>query len=197
LGLFFIGLQLAHFQQFISFLNFWFFRIWLFFLLLIVIAGWALGCKRARSEFRLLEVASVQITGASGPPRRCSDYLYLAVFSLFTVVYVFMILYREDFACYDCDVLMDYAAVGRRFPPPIWTGAGRFFPLAFQEFHALQFFTRSPTGFHLFAVAELLVLLFFSSTLSARLECATSCLVPHCCHACPQLRHPLHISCCS
>ena len=72
-----------------------------------------------------------------------------------------MILYHEDFACYDCDQLMDYAAVGRNLPPPIWVGVGRFFPLTFQEFNALQFFTRTPAGFHSFAVAELLILLFF------------------------------------
>jgi hypothetical protein len=154
-----IGLQLAHYHPFIGFLRYWFIRVWLLFLLLIVVAGWFLGRNRARFDFHSLEATTVRITGISGP-RKLSDYLFLAVFSLYVVFYVFMILYHEDFACYDCDQLMDYAAVGRRFPPPIWVG-DRFFPLTFQEFHALQFFTRSPAGFHSFAVAELLVLLFF------------------------------------
>jgi hypothetical protein len=79
-------------------------------------------------------------------------------FALFATLYVVVIFYKEDFAYYDNDQLTDFSLRGRSFSPPIWPATGRFFPLGFQEFNLLALFTKSPAGFHSFAVAQLTIL---------------------------------------
>jgi hypothetical protein len=81
------------------------------------------------------------------------------VFALFLTLYVVAIFYKEDFAYFDNDNLTDFSVQGRSFSPPIWPDAGRFFPLGLQEFNVLALFTKSPAGFHSFAVAQLIILL--------------------------------------
>jgi hypothetical protein len=88
-----------------------------------------------------------------------TDGIAAFLFSLFLICYISVLFYREDFAYYDNDQLTDFSLQGKPFPPPIWPNVGRFFPLAFQEFNILRFITRSPIGYHSFAVVQLLILL--------------------------------------
>lgn len=87
------------------------------------------------------------------------DIVCMSLFGIFLLLYIAIILYKEDFAFFDNEMLTDYSATGRALPPPIWPLEGRFFPLGLQEFNALRFLTRSPIGYQLFAVAQLLVVL--------------------------------------
>jgi len=89
---------------------------------------------------------------------------------LFVGLYVFQIFYKEDFNYYDDEVLTDFSIQGRDFPPPIWPGVGRFFPLAEQEFNLFRFVTRSPAGYHSFVAVELIVLLVVLFVLLRRFE---------------------------
>jgi len=90
---------------------------------------------------------------------RLADKLSLVLLLFFTGFYIFVIFYQETFAYYDDDMLTDFSLRGINFPPPIWPGRGRFFPLAVQEFNALKFITRSPFGYHCLVVIQLVVLL--------------------------------------
>jgi hypothetical protein len=75
----------------------------------------------------------------------------------FVAVYVAVIFYKEDFSFYDAAFLTDFSVQGRNLSPPIWPGVGRFYPLALQEFNVLRFITRTPAGYHTFAVAQLII----------------------------------------
>jgi hypothetical protein len=86
------------------------------------------------------------------------DGISAGVFVLFAALYIFLIFYKEDFSYYDNSQLTDFSLRGKMFPPPVWWSVGRFFPLGFQEFNILAFFTKSPAGFHSFAVAQLVIL---------------------------------------
>ena len=88
-----------------------------------------------------------------------ADKISGILFVLFFAVYIFAIFYKEDFAYYDDDMLTDFSLRGRPFPPPVWGGLGRFYPLADQEFNLLEHITRSPIGYHLLVVVELTVLI--------------------------------------
>jgi hypothetical protein len=88
-----------------------------------------------------------------------SDGISIALFLFFLAFYIFLILYKDDFAYYDNQQLLDFSLQGHFFPAPIWPNVGRFFPLGLQEFNLLMFITKSPVGYHSFAIAQLIVLL--------------------------------------
>lgn len=89
-----------------------------------------------------------------------ADALATILFLLFAAIYIALIFYKADFAYYDDnDVFTEYSARGVPYPPPIWFGEWRFFPLAFQEFNVLSHVTRSVIGYYFLGVAQLIVLL--------------------------------------
>src|SRR5882757_3980851 len=90
-------------------------------------------------------------------PRAIVALMLLAVF---LASYIAMILVWEDFAHYDNDFFILYTLKGYNFPPIIWQDDGRFCPFGLQEFNLIRHFTKTPTGYHLLPVAQLLV--FFS-----------------------------------
>jgi hypothetical protein len=136
-----------------------FLPIWLLSLVLVVVYGLLLSGQSnpVMPNFSPLG-ASDRKTGTA---RRLdiADSLSVMGFLVFVIFYIFVIFYKEDFAYYDNEQLTDFSVQGKPFPPPIWPNAGRFFPLAFQEFNVLMFLTRSPGGYHSFAVAQLTILL--------------------------------------
>ena len=73
--------------------------------------------------------------------------------------YVFLIYYKEDFSCFDCDQLIDFPLAGHRYPP-LGQNSGRFWPLGFQEFNLLRYVTRTPAGFQSVASLQLVVLVW-------------------------------------
>jgi hypothetical protein len=134
-----------------------FLLLWLFSLVGIVVGGYWISrmsvptsLAKAQGYARYLRLTSTDIAG-------------LSVFGLFLLLYTAMILYKEDFVFFDNDQLTDFSVAGRALPPPIWPLEGRFFPLALQEFNALRFITRSPMGYQLFAVVQLLIVLLLLS----------------------------------
>ncbi len=131
-------------------------RFWLVFLVGIVAGSWMLR------DYRLPLAASSEGDEQGGTEKTSKaengfDYVLTVLMALFVCFFVFVIYYREDFACFDCDQLTDFAVVGHRFPP-IWPSEGRFFPLGFQEFNLLRHVTRTPFGFQSVAAAQLVIL---------------------------------------
>src|SRR5208283_3967656 len=122
----------------------------------IVVSSWLLR------DYRLPLAATSEgdrRSGADETPRieNGFDYLLTILMALFLCFFVFVISYRGDLACFDCDPLPDFALVGHRFPP-IWSAAGRFFPVGFQEFNLLRHITRTPFGLQSVAAAQLVIL---------------------------------------
>lgn len=141
-----------------------FLLIWSFLLVFTVVAG--LLANRQHPLFP--ETSREKLTRESlkrkwGLPFQ--DAIALIIFALFTAFYIALIFYKEDFAYYDNDQLTDFSVQGKPYPPPIWWALGRYFPLGFQEFNALAWVTRSPTGFHFFSVMQLLIVLLAINTL--------------------------------
>lgn len=134
-----------------------FFLLWLLCLLGIAVCGYWLSLKSVSAVSSQAESCThhLRLTPA--------DVACLSFFGLFLVFYIAMILYKEDFAFFDNDQLTDFSVAGRALRPAIWPAEGRFFPLGLQEFNALRFITRSPIGYQLFAVVQLLIVLLVLS----------------------------------
>ena len=131
-------------------------RLWLVSLMAIVVSGWMLR------DYSLSEEATSEDGERAGTEKTPKaengfDYVLTVLLALLVCFFVFVIYFREDFACFDCDQLTDFAVVGHRFPP-IWPSEGRFFPLGFQEFNLLRHVTRTPLGFQSVAAAQLVIL---------------------------------------
>jgi hypothetical protein len=133
-----------------------FFWIWTVALIFVALGSFLFN------EYRATLLHSVP-SGLPRLPERFTgrDVLAAAAFLLFAAAYVGVILYHADFATYDDnDVFTDYSVRGIPYGPVIWIPAGRFYPLAFQEFNLLSHVTHSALGYHLLGVLQLVVLLF-------------------------------------
>jgi hypothetical protein len=82
----------------------------------------------------------------------------LTLLAVFLPSYIATILVWEDFAYYDDSMLTLSTLKGHNFAPAIWPEDGRFFPLGLQEFNLIRHFTSTAAGYHLLAIAQLLVL---------------------------------------
>ena len=98
----------------------------------------------------------------------------LTLLATFLVSYIATILIWEDFAYYDNDQLTLYSVKGRSFPLPIWRDNGRFFPFGLQEFNLIGHFTRTPIGYHVFPIIQLLVLFWILLIFDAELSITAS-----------------------
>lgn len=87
-----------------------------------------------------------------------SSIAVITLLAAFLVCYVGAILTWEDFTYYDNDQFTLYTLRGRDFGPPIWPGAGRFFPLGLQEFNLVRHFTATVGGYHALPILQLLIL---------------------------------------
>jgi hypothetical protein len=81
----------------------------------------------------------------------------LGLLALFLISYIAIILAWEDFAYHDDEMFIFGPLQGHNIALPIWPTEGRFFPLAFQDFNLIRHFTNSITGYHILAIAQLLV----------------------------------------
>jgi hypothetical protein len=105
-------------------------------------------------------------------------FVLFLLLGAFLSCYIGLIPAWEHFDYYDNSQFTLYTLKGHNYPPPIWPGAGRFFPLGFQEFNLLHYFTSSLVGFHAFAILQLLAVTFFLFTLDCELKItARACLV--------------------
>jgi len=137
-----------------------FLLVWLLFLGLIVVCAFLLGSRPPDSLSSGLSQRGVS-DGRVRLRSRLSltDGISAIALLLFVAFYIVLIFYKEDFAAYDDDQLTDFSLRGQSFPPPIWPSAGRFLPLGLLEFNLLGLITKSPAGYHSFAVAQLIILL--------------------------------------
>jgi hypothetical protein len=136
-----------------------FLLIWLLALVFIVLCGALLSGSRYLIPASLSQHHTSDRKKGLAWELGAADTISAILFALFVALYVAVILYKEDFSYYDNDQFTDFSVQGRNFPPPIWPAIGRFFPLGFQEFNLLKFVTRSPAGYHLFAIAQLIILI--------------------------------------
>jgi hypothetical protein len=95
------------------------------------------------------------------------------LFGLFLICYVVVILFGENFAAYDDVQFTRYMLVGQALPPPIWPDLGRFWPLGLQEFNLIGHFTKTAAGYHIFPIAQLLLLAYLLLILDSSLSVAS------------------------
>ena len=88
-----------------------------------------------------------------------ANFILAGVFLVYLCLYIYLILYQEDFAYGDNHQFTHFSLQGRNFGLPIWLDNGRFFPLGHQEFNLIRFLSKSPTGYHAFAILQLLIVL--------------------------------------
>lgn len=82
----------------------------------------------------------------------------LALLGAFLSCYICIILFWDDFTYYDNSMFTLHTLQGQNLDPPMWRNNGRFFPLGHQEFNLIRRFTHSVTGYHVFPIAEVLIL---------------------------------------
>ena len=148
--------QLAHYAKHL--LSAYFIFIWLLFCLIpvVVFGRWLSGLGEPIPPASAAEPAARR---RSAWQLSLADGILGVVFLLFLTLYIILLFYKTAFAWYGDSQLIDYSLLGKPFPPPIWLGAGRFFPLGFQEFNLLMYVTKSLVGYYSFAAVQLLVLL--------------------------------------
>jgi hypothetical protein len=128
----------------------------------LVILWWTVTSHIREQRFRTRSAVSPvdflkQRIGALRTARR-SDWLSAGLLALSLTVYIVVMLYKQDVATYDNDILTDFVLNGRFFGPPIWPEQGRFFPLGHQEWNVVSLFTRSTTWYFLLPALELVVI---------------------------------------
>jgi hypothetical protein len=160
--------QLIHraYQIFIS----QFLLVWLFLLVLIVACGFLLSGH----DNPMFPIISEQSAFGRRPRLsgrlRLTDGISAIVLLLFVMCYFFLMLYKEDFAYYDDEMLTDFSIQGVNLSPPILPSIGRFFPLADQEFNLFRFVTRSPAGYHSLIAVQLAILLVVLSLILGKVQ---------------------------
>jgi hypothetical protein len=133
-----------------------FLSVWLCVLVFTVVGGALLGRVGQGNA-----TSDSESTNSRRLPTRVSaaDAISIIVFLLFLTFYVVMILYKEDFGYYDADIFTDFSVRAINYATPIWPDQGRFFPLGHQEFNLLRHLTTSASGYHSYAIVQLLILL--------------------------------------
>jgi hypothetical protein len=145
-----------------------FMLIWFLFLVIAVLYGIWIGG-------RYTPLAPAQ-RNVPAQPRQwrlsVGDRINVLLFLLFAALYIFVILYKEDFAYYDDDMMTDFPLRGLPALVPIWPETGRFFPLAYRGFNVVRHLTSSPAGYHASVVIELVAVLavVFLSLKNVRLQ---------------------------
>jgi hypothetical protein len=136
--------------------DFW--PCWLALSAVVVIgATWFVSRSSApRSERR----GDTNIVLARRPVGTPASIVALGVLVAFLVAYIAMTLVWEDFTYDDNSAFTLTTLRGHDILPPIWPDAGRFFPLAWQEFNPIRHFTNSAIGYQVLPIAELLVFVF-------------------------------------
>jgi hypothetical protein len=78
----------------------------------------------------------------------------------FLTCYIIIILYAENFLNYDNSHYTINTLRGIDISPSIWPSAGRFFPLADQEFNVVRHFTNTILGYFIIPVGQLIIFTF-------------------------------------
>src|SRR6516162_3384847 len=94
----------------------------------------------------------------------------LTLLAVFLVSYIALILVWEDFAYYDDSIFTLHTLQGHDYPPPIWRGEGRFFPLSVQEFNLIRHFTDTVIGYYFLPIIQLLIFSFILLILDVELS---------------------------
>ena len=140
----------SFFQDLSDYVVKYFWAIWATIPIIIVIYGLLSVYKYGFNNF----VLSSDSDQAKIPK---NNWLIIGIFTIFLGFYIFLIIYKEDFAFYDESQYILSTLRGVNYSKPIWLSEGRFWPLGHQEFNIIRFFTQSPIGYHLFPILQLLI----------------------------------------
>jgi len=136
---------------------FWshFLIFWLLILVAIAVCGWYLA---GSTDAARPAPAQGPLTALPKPSPSLADITAGMVLIGFLALYTYIAFYKEDFAHYDNDNLIDFSLRGVNFPVAVWPYIGRFLPLQYQEWNLIRFITRSCTGYTVFSMAQVAIL---------------------------------------
>ena len=86
---------------------------------------------------------------------RKRDVIWLVFLVVFVAAYVYLHLWKEDFAYHDNELLTKFSLRGRSLYPFIFPHHGRVFPLELREFNLLTHLTHSPAAFQALVIVQL------------------------------------------
>lgn len=87
-------------------------------------------------------------------------YVEIGLFIAFLFYYIYLILYKEDFAYHDNGQFTFFSLQGKFFGMPIWKEVGRYWPLGLQEYNIISLFSKTSFAYHLFSIFQLVVTVF-------------------------------------
>lgn len=91
------------------------------------------------------------------PAKNIFFYLLIGGFCLFICIYIYLILYGEDFAYIDSAQFTSVFVQGKFVAMPIFPSIARFWPFGHQEYNFISLFTKNITAYHLFSIVQLII----------------------------------------
>jgi hypothetical protein len=91
------------------------------------------------------------------PRKNIFSYILIGGFCLFICLYIYLILYGEDFAYVDSAQFTSVFIQGKFVPMPIFPSIGRFWAFGHQEYNFISLFTTNIIAYHLFSIVQLLI----------------------------------------
>jgi hypothetical protein len=93
-----------------------------------------------------------------GAQNKWDCFLGVSFIAIFLSIYIYLMLYGNDFVGVDMSQLTLYSLRGTPYPMPAWPGEGRYWPLGLQEYNLISIFSKTPLAYYLFSVLQLLIL---------------------------------------
>lgn len=90
-------------------------------------------------------------------PKDIFSYILIGGFCLFICLYIYLILYGEDFAYLDNAQFTSLFVQGKFVQMPIFPSIGRFWAFGHQEYNFISLFTKNIIGYHLFSIVQLII----------------------------------------
>jgi hypothetical protein len=97
------------------------------------------------------------LTNSLKPAKSIFSYILIGGFCLFICLYIYLILYGEDFAYVDSAQFTSVFVQGKFVPMPIFPSIGRFWAFGHQEYNFISLFTTNIIAYHLFSIVQLLI----------------------------------------
>src|SRR3954469_6673565 len=102
--------------------------------------------------------AGPRVEGGQPEEQRTKSGPLLAICSAaFLLLYLVFMFWNEDFAYQDGHSFTEWSALGVARPPSIWVGAGRFWPLGYQEYNLIAHLSRTAAAYLMYGAVQLLV----------------------------------------
>ena len=98
------------------------------------------------------------------------SYCAIFTFCIFIIVYIYLMLYGEDFAYHDNEQFTLFSLQNVFYKMPIWRENARLWPLGLQEYNLISLISKTPFAYHCFSVLQLLITIYLCFSILSSLK---------------------------